>query len=954
MPPAYAGQPKLSDREINLIRLWIAQGAKWQKHWAFVPPKRPQPAQVKKRDWSRNPIDHFILSRLEREGLTPSPEADRNTLIRRVTLDLTGLPPTPPEVDAFLKDKSPNAYERVIDRLLQSPRYGERMAARWLDAARYADTNGYQSDGVRSMWRWRDWVIDAFNRNMTFDQFTIEQIAGDMLPHATREQKLASAFNRNHRTNAEGGIVPEEFRVEYVADRVQTTSTVWLGLTVGCARCHDHKYDPIKQKEFYQLFAYFNNVPEKGLVYNFGNEEPFIKAPTAEQEARLKDLDKKILVAEQKFAALQPELAKTQRAWEESLRQSPAVDWSVRDGLVLHYPLEGFLVAGCHEGRPVIGGTPDCELPFVTGKVGRAGNFDGKRFIDAGEVAGFNYQDPFGLAAWIYPTAPNGALMSRIEDFPQGEGYGLYLKDGKVRLHITKRWTDIGLRLETANTLELNRWHHVAMTYDGKRKAAGVRIYIDNEPQKLTVLFDELTWSIDYRAPFRIGAGEGPENRFHGIIDEVRVYNRALSPEEVAVVPILQTVSEIASIPPEKRSLAQADKLTFCFLDQYAPKRFQEARCELLELRQEREKFYDTIPTVMVMQESEKPRDAFVLNRGAYDNLGEKVTPGVPAILPPLRKDWQNNRLGLARWLVDPSNPLTARVTVNRFWQMLFGVGLVKTVEDFGFQGERPVHPGLLDWLATEFMQKGWDVKGIVKTMVMSAAYRQSSKVTPELLEKDPENRLLARGPRFRLPAEVIRDQALAVAGLLVEQIGGPSVKPYQPPGLWEEVSFGDTYQPDEGESLYRRSLYTYWKRTVAPPSMITFDATDRENCTVRLTRTNTPLQALNLMNDTTYVESSRVLGQRVMKEGGPTPEERIVYAFRLATARPPRPREGKLLLDAWQRFLGRYKTDPNGALQLVSVGKFPHDEALDPVELASYTSLANLILNLDETITKE
>jgi hypothetical protein len=523
-----------------------------------------------------------------------------------------------------------------------------------------------------------------------------------------------------------------------------------------------------------------------------------------------------------------------------------------------------------------------------------------------------------------------------------------------VRLHITKRWTDIGLRLETANTLELNRWHHVVMTYDGKRKAAGVRIYFDAEPQKLTVLFDELTWMIDYRQPFRIGAGEGPENRFQGYIDEVRVYSKTLSPDEAAVLPLLETVTEIAALPAAARSRAQANKLAFCFLDQHAPKHIQAARCEMLELREEREKFYESIPTVMVMQESERPRNTFVLNRGAYDSPGETVTPGVPAILPPLRQEWGNNRLGLARWLVDPSNPLTARVIVNRFWQMFFGVGLVKTVEDFGFQGERPVHPELLDWLATEFMQKGWDVKGIVKTMVMSATYRQSSKVTPELLERDPENRFLARGPRFRLPAEVVRDQALAIAGLLVEQIGGPSVKPYQPPGLWEEVSFGDTYQPDEGESLYRRSLYTYWKRTVAPPSMITFDATDRENCIVRLTRTNTPLQALNLMNDITYVEASRVLGQRIMKEGGPTPEERIVYAFRLATARPPRPQEGKLLLDTLHRFLDKYRSDPSGALQFVSEGQSPRDETFDPRELASYTSLASLILNLDETITKE
>ena len=837
---------------------------------------------------------------------------------------------------------------------LQSPRYGEYMAVRWLDAARYADTNGYQSDGERDMWRWRDWVIDAFNHNMPFDQFTIEQIAGDLLPNPSREQVIATAFNRNHRSNAEGGIVPEEFRVEYVVDRVATTSTVWLGLTVGCARCHDHKYDPITQKEFYQLFAYFNNVPEKGQVYDYGNEEPFIKAPTKDQEAKLNELDRKVSGAERKWAAVQPELDQAQNVWEKSLLKAEPLDWSIRDGLILHYPLDGMLVAGCHSGRPVVDGTPDCELPFVPGRVGQAGSFDGKRFIDAGDVARFNYLDPFSLAAWIFPTNPNGAIMSRIEDAPQGHGYGLYLKDGKVRLHITLRWTDIGLRLETANPLELNRWHHVLMTYDGKRKGKGVQIYVDGEPQRLTILFDELNGPITPKDPFRIGAGEGPGNRFHGLIDEVRVYNKALSPEQAAVVPLLESVSQIAALAPEKRSRAQARKLTFCFLDQFAPKRIQEAHCELIELKQEREKFFESISTVMVMQESEKPRDTFVLKRGAYDAQGEKVGPGVPSILPSFREDWPSNRLGLARWLVDPSNPLTARVTVNRFWQMLFGTGLVKTVEDFGSQGEWPVHPELLDALATQFIDSGWNVKQILRTIVTSATYRQSSRATAEMIEKDPENRLLARGPRFRLPAEVIRDQSLAVAGLLVEEIGGPSVKPYQPPGLWEEVSFGATYEPGEGESLYRRSLYTYWKRTVAHPAMTTFDATDRENCTVRQTRTNTPLQALNLMNDVAYLEASRLLGQRMMKEGGLTPEERIAYAFRLATARPPKPAESQVLRDTLDRFLGSYRANPPAAVKFLSQGEHPRDETLDPSELAAYTSVASLILNLDETITKE
>src|SRR5262245_19776659 len=548
MPPAYAGHEKLTGREIDLFHRWIEQGAVWQRHWSLLPPHRPELPKVQNEGWIRNSIDYFVLDRIEREGLRPAPEADKSMLIRRASLDVTGLPPTPAEVESFLQDSSSGAYEKAVDRLLSSPRYAERMAYRWMEAARYADTNGYQSDGHRDMWRWRDWVIEAFDRNMPFDQFTIEQIAGDLLPGATLSQKIATGFHRNHRTSAEGGIVPEEFRVEYVADRVDTTSIVWLGLTMGCARCHDHKYDPISQKEFYQLFAYFNNVPEKGLVYNFGNEEPYIKAPTPKQENRLNKLEARVETARKKFFSQQTELAKAQREWEQSLAKAEPFDWSIRDGLVAYYPLDGLLAWGCHEGRPVVSGSPDCSLPLVPRKVGQGAAFHGRRFIDAGDVAKFNYQDPFSLAAWIYPTSPNGAIMSRIEDNDQGHGYGLYLRDGKVRLHITMRWTDIGMRLETAQPLELNRWYHVVMTYDGKRKAQGVQIYLNGESQKINVLFDELTWPIDPKDPFRIGAGEGPEKRFRGTIDEVRVYRKALTPDEAGTLPILETISEIAAL----------------------------------------------------------------------------------------------------------------------------------------------------------------------------------------------------------------------------------------------------------------------------------------------------------------------------------------------------------------------------------------------------------------------
>jgi hypothetical protein len=927
MPPAYAGAQKLSDREIGLIRRWIEEGAQWQKHWSFIPPKRPPQPEVREKNWPRNPIDAFVLSRLEREGLNPSPEVDRLTLIRRVTLDLTGLPPTPAEVDAFVRDPSPDAYEKVVDRLLASPRYAERMAFRWMEVARYADTNGYQTDGNREMWRWRDWVIDAFDRNMPFDEFTIEQIAGDLLPNATLDQRIATAFHRNHRTSAEGGIVPEEFRVEYVADRAETTSNVWLGLTMGCARCHDHKYDPIKQKDFYSLFAYFNNVPEKGLVYNWGNEEPYIKAPTKEQQARLQGLDDRVTAAGERWKELQPRVADAQKKWEGKAARSKQLDWTVTEGLVFRK-----------------------ELP------GDEGHFDGKRSLDFGsDIANFEYTEPFTFAAWIKPDSPKGVVLSHYEDYFEGQGHGVYLLDGKIRLHVIFRSTDIGMRVETAEPVKLHEWQHVLVTYDGKRKASGVRIYLNGQAQKLNVLFDELNWPMKFKAPFRIAAGGGMH--FEGSIDDVRVYNIALSAEQAATVPVRESIREIAAMPAEARKPAQQDKLRFCFLERGAPPQIRRAQAELLVVRKMREQFYDSIPTVMVMAESPQPRDTFVLKRGAYDNHGEKVTPGVPAILPPLRPEWPKNRLGLARWLVDRGNPLTARVTVNRFWQMYFGTGLVKTVQDFGSQGEWPIHADLLDWLAVEFMDSGWNMKAMHRTIVTSATYRQSSKAAPELLQKDPENRLLARGPRLRLGPDMIRDQALAVSGLLVEKVGGPSVKPYQPPGLWQELAGGKGYEADRGEGLYRRTLYTFWKRTVAPPFMINFDSPSRETCTVLETRTNTPLQALDLMNDVAFVEASRKLAERLLREGGTDPGERIDYLYRLVLGRPVEPAEKQIVLETLRRFESRYGADWDAAKTFLRQGDSPVAKPaakMGASELAAYTAVASLILNLDETITRE
>jgi hypothetical protein len=943
MPPASSGH-KLTSRQIALVRRWIEQGAKWQKHWSLIPPHRAELPAVKQKHWPKNPIDYFVLTRLEQEGLKPSPEADRTTLIRRATLDLTGLPPTPAEVDAFLADKSAQAYGKVVDRLLRSPRYGERMASRWLDAARYADTNGYQTDGERIMWRWRDWVIEAFNNNMPFDRFTIEQIAGDMLPEATLEQKIATGFNRNHRGNSEGGVIPEEYAVEYVVDRVDTTATVWLGLTMGCGKCHDHKYDPISQKEFYQVFAYFNNVPERGKAIKYGNSPPYIKTPTREQQKQLEALGAKLQAARKHFRSLEPEIAAAQTRWELTGKPTDGHPWAYTPGLVAHFDLDGNIPKGS-----VVGG----EAHYVPGPMGKAASFDGKRYLDAGNVADFGFFDKFSLAAWIKPHGPKGgAILSRMHDSDRAEGYSIVLEAGHIHVNLIKRWLDDAIRVQTEKPLSANDWRHVAVSYDGSRLASGIKIYVNGELQKLKVNLDDLNQSFRTKEPFRIGRGGGPGSGFHGAIADVRVYDHVLSAADADLLAQTESINKIVSIPAAKRNRHQAHKLRTYFLEQQASPAIKQARRNLIDLEKEYEKLDESIPTTMVMKEMKTPRPTHILIRGEYDKKGPRVTPGVPASLPPLPAGAPNNRLGFARWLVHPSNPLTARVAVNRIWQLHFGQGLVKSVEDFGAQGEWPSHPELLDWLATEFVRTGWNIKAMHKLIVTSAAYQQASKVTPALLAKDPDNRLLARGPRVRLSAEMIRDQALFISGLLVEKLGGPSVKPYQPGGLWKELA-DENYVQDHGEKLYRRSLYTFWKRTIPPPAMMTFDAAGRETCVVRHGRTNTPLQALNLMNDVTYVEAARNLAQRIMLERK-TVKERLSLAFRLATSRKPRPMELKILQMGFEQHRATYQKDHQAALKLVSAGESPRDMRLDVGELAAYTAMAGLILNLDEVVTKE
>lgn len=952
MPPQEFGR-RATGKQIEIIERWITQGARWQPHWSFRRIERPELPQASIDGWAENAIDLFVAAQLEREKLKPTKLASPESLVRRLALDLTGLPPTPEEVADFVSDVSPNAVAQLVDRLLASPEYGERLAVDWLDGARYADTSGYQNDGPRHMWRWRDWVIDAFNRNLPFDHFTFEQIAGDLLPHASVEQRIATGFQRNHRGNAEGGIVPEEFAVEYVVDRVETTSAVWLGLTVGCARCHDHKYDPISQQEFYELFAFFNNIPEHGRAIKEGNSPPYVVAPTEQQQQQLEALDARLADAEQAWSDLQSALAAEQARWEEEVcnhAEQLEPSWYPQRNLLMHFdgehaqPLSRF-DAYATDGKPRSGDGP----------LGQAIELDGEQFVEIGDVAKFGYFDKFSFALWIKPQRPSGTILSRMTDAPEGDGYSLVLDHAHLQLNLVKRWLDDAIRLETTSAVPLGEWTHVAASYDGSRKAAGVRLYVNGAVQQVRVKLDFLNQSFASPDPLRIGAGNGPENRFVGSIDEARAYDRVLTDAEMAALASRQSIVQLAAIRRDKRTVSEQFKLQSYYLDARADKRYRDAFERLQNLRDERLQVVESLPTVMVMEELPSPKATFVLMRGQYDQPLTAVSPGVPACLPVLPENAPKNRLALAKWLTSRDQPLTARVIVNRYWQMLFGVGLVKTAEDFGLQGERPSHPELLDWLAAELIESNWDLKNLLKLIVTSATYRQSSEGSEDSWHRDPANRWLSRGPRFRLNAEMIRDSALAAGGLLSSDIGGPSLKPYQPAGLWNEIATDTQYEQAQGAGLYRRSLYTYWKRTVAPPGMQTFDAPSRETCVVRRPITNTPLQALQLMNEEGYLEAARHLALRALRESSSDPRERLSRVFQFALARRPNELELAVLVRTWEAFVDRYRAQPQAAELALAIGQSattaPSPESH---QLAAYAAVASLILNLDEAITKE
>lgn len=951
MPPADSNKV-LTQTQKQLLRRWVETGAAYEEHWAFAAPYRYPPPDVKDHVWPRNPIDNFILSRLESVGLGPSPEADRSTLFRRLSLDLTGLPPSSDDFAAFDREMSvaqlangessesseineqdrssaaDRVYAKWVDKLLSSPHYGERMAVDWLDAARFADTNGYQVDRDREMYAWRDWVIGAFNLNMSFDQFTIEQLAGDLLPNATLDQRIATGFHRNHMLNEEGGVIPEEFLAEYCADRVETTATVWLGQTFLCARCHDHKYDPFTQKDYYSLYAFFHNVSESGLG-NYGanirrNAPPILQLPAPELEAKKATLEQNLADVNKHLEQRETAIASSHADWERRAIEA-AVTWQTGEPIAAQLGEASIDVD--REQRlvritPSADGQIRCEIqaawPGSSLSRMTAMKLDVKPVAmkaentDAGTQSMEWRLDQLRVSTVAAESTDEEAVSLRAAEV-----------EGSLPAEETARSLDASTKQSTL----------ISQTDDG------ASLVIEFEPITIRDGTIELRLELSFTVPENSGPCDVR-------IDATDASTDLLLPAEIAQ--IVRTASE-------DRTAEQAKQLVEFRKSKDAEHRQLTERSDALT--KEIDETDLQIPTALVMDEMTTPRETHILVRGVYSNKGDQVTAGTPAALPAMSPELPRNRLGLAKWIAHADNPLTSRVAVNRMWQSLFGAGLVRTAEDFGVQGEPPSHPDLLDWLATEFVRSGWDVKAMMRLIVTSSTYRQSSRLNPQLHAHDPDNRLLARGARFRLQAEFLRDQALAASGLLVPTIGGPSVKPYHPPGLYEQVVAGSsaaTYVVGAGTDLYRRSLYTYWKRSVPNPAMLVFDAPFREQCTMRRSRTNTPLQALNLMNDETYVEAARFLALRMVSAGGESAQDRIRHGFRLVLVRSPSDAEMMILMRAYERSIGEFGHDPVSATGLLAVGESTSDLPIEQAQLAALTMAASTILNLDETLNKE
>ncbi|MDF1825556.1 MAG: DUF1553 domain-containing protein [Verrucomicrobiales bacterium] len=932
MPPAEAKMP-LTKHEIEVLDQWIIEGAEYAEHWSFVPLREEIAVPSVKSSWIKNDIDSFILSRLEEEDMSPAPETSREKWLRRVTFDLTGLPPTLNELDRFLADNATGAYAKVVDRLFTSDAFAERLAAEWMNVARYSDSYGFQVDRDRNVWPWRDWVIDSFSENMPYDEFVTLQVAGDLLPNPTRDQILATTFNRLHPQKVEGGSVPEEFRIEYVSDRLHTYGTAFLGLTMECSRCHDHKYDPITAKDYFQLSAFFDNIDEAGLYSYFtpAVPTPTLWLPDKKQSESLEQLNQRIEEAEAELTKL-----------EESTAVPPPGRTQNQEPLKAPLPIAAFhfdddnpetLTNAIHAGEPAKSSTNN---HLVEGKSGKAVKLSGDDPVTL-PTGNFTRDEPFSISLWLKTAEQHqrAVVFSRSKAWTDAasRGYELLIENGKLSAALIHFYPGNAIQIRSKTELPLNQWKHVAVTYDGSSRAAGLTLFLAGKELETEIVRDALTREITGGGSDTIVIGQRMrDNGFkNGLVDNFQIFDRKLSSAEVAI--------DAGTAPVEKELSAHLATLNTDY---------RKALEKLKTLRGKRSKLVGEIPEIMVMKETPQPHQTYLLDRGHYENRGEPVSAGTPHFLPPMQEELPRNRLGLARWTTSPENPLTARVTVNRYWQMLFGRGLVATSEDFGSQGQLPTHPELLDWLAKRFMTSGWDLQALLKEIVLSATYRQSSHLSSgELNERDPENTLLYRYPAPRLPAEAIRDNALATSGLLVSKVGGPSVKPYE-----IAVSFKPA-EPDQGEGLYRRSLYTYWKQTAPAPLMTTLNASKRDVCRVRLEKTDSPLQGLVLLNSPQFVEAARTLAAKLVEKHGKEDRKIIDEAFLTFTSRMPTPDETIILERLLKEQFQHFEKDPGKAELLIKTGDSKPPGNGNAIKTAAVTTLISTLMNFDECITK-
>ena len=978
MPPAKSKLPAITTAEVDLLRRWIAEGAQYEAHWAFVPlqpvtssglsaekslvisakskgSQAPSPLLTNHFSLITSPLDFLITPALAARKLKLQPEADPATLLRRLSFDLTGLPPSPAEVEAFLREYSPignrqSAIGNLVDRLLASPHFGERMAVDWLDIARYADSYGFQVDREREMWPWRDWVIKSFNDNLPFDQFVTAQLAGDLLPKATDDQILATAFNRLHQQETEGGSVEEEYRVEYVADRVQTFATAFLGLTFECARCHDHKYDPIAQKEYYGLFAFFQNIDEAGLYSYFTPSAPTpaqmqLDAPAKE---RLASLELKVREAEQQLVSVRKAGAEAFAAWLKARPSELKIS-----GELARYTFDA-LAAG-NKFTNAIGGTNSATLvgenKLVPGRTGQAVQFTGDEPVNL-PLGNFQRHEPFSVSLWLRtPDVKDRAVVfhrSQAWTDAASRGYELLIEDGRLKWSLIHFWPGNAISIRATALVPTNAWTHVVVTSDGSSRADGLRLFVNGQPASTEVIKDHLTKNITGGGHDNISLAERMRDRGFkgGAVDDFRVFGRALTPLEAAAAQDELAAKALLAKPEAQLSASERATLEdyfFATVDAEFPKQLaalKAARAELV-------KFADGVKEIMVMRELPEPKKSYVLWRGEYNHRREEVGPITPAALSPWPAGAPRNRLGLAQWLTAPNHPLLARVTVNRIWQSLFGRGLVKTSEDFGSQGEKPLYPEALDWLSLRFIQSGWDTKALMKTIVMSAVYRQRSLADAKTMADDPDNQWLARGPRLRLPAEMIRDNALAAAGLLKPTLGGPPVNPYEMSESFKPAS------PTGGDGVYRRSLYTNWRRTGPPPALLAFDAPRRAVCTAKRERTDSPLQALILLNGTQYVEAARVLGESLHRDAKGDVPAMIEAGFLRCLSRKPDAREQAILQQLHREQLDHFRAKPADAESLLKTGNTKRDEKISAPEAAAATLLAQALLNHDACVVK-